>query len=324
MFPKNLTRLLFAIFEFKTRFLNDCSLPPFKGSTIRGAFGHKLKEISCRMTHNHNCHTCLLKSSCVYSYVFESIPFEETKRMKKYPSVPHPFIIEPPPEKKRNYKEGDPFNFKIILIGKAIDSLPYIVYAFEKTGETGLGYENRGKYVIESLINHNFLMEEKSVLYSHGDSALKFPAYITQVKQVNDVIETWGDIDEVTFNFLTPARIKYADSLISYLEFHIFIRNFLRRLSSIFYFHCGEELDINYKEVIDKSRFVDVVKSTLKWEEYDRYSSRQESKMKLGGFKGKVKFRGPLKEFALLIMLGKFFHVGKAASFGLGKYEVEF
>ncbi len=45
--------------------------------------------------------------------------------------------------------------------------------------------------------------------------------------------------------------------------------------------------------------------------------------MKLGGFVGEITYkRENLKEFLPYILLGSFTHVGKGATFGLGKYEI--
>ena len=45
--------------------------------------------------------------------------------------------------------------------------------------------------------------------------------------------------------------------------------------------------------------------------------------MKLGGFLGRISFKGDLEEFLPVIKAGEYLHVGKACTFGLGKYEIE-
>jgi len=44
--------------------------------------------------------------------------------------------------------------------------------------------------------------------------------------------------------------------------------------------------------------------------------------MKLGGIIGNVTYAGDLTPFLPFIVLGKYIHVGKGATFGLGKYEI--
>ena len=45
--------------------------------------------------------------------------------------------------------------------------------------------------------------------------------------------------------------------------------------------------------------------------------------MQLGGLVGRVTYAGDLTEFVPFVALGAYLHVGKNATFGLGKYRVE-
>lgn len=62
--------------------------------------------------------------------------------------------------------------------------------------------------------------------------------------------------------------------------------------------------------------------SELHWQHPERYSSRQQSRIKLGGFVGKMSFGGDLGRFMPLLKLGEYLQVGKGTSFGLGKYKI--
>src|SRR4030043_1008597 len=92
-------------FSFNVKALEPIILPPYKGSTLRGGFGYAFKRLVCALK-DRECPDCLLKEKCVYSYIFETPPPSDTKVMRKYRTAPHPFIIEPPPEKRRGYKPG--------------------------------------------------------------------------------------------------------------------------------------------------------------------------------------------------------------------------
>jgi len=45
--------------------------------------------------------------------------------------------------------------------------------------------------------------------------------------------------------------------------------------------------------------------------------------MKLGGIIGNITYAGNLEQFLPFIVLGKYVHVGKGATFGLGQYEID-
>src|SRR3990170_3658124 len=139
----------FARFQFVLKALDSLRLPVYKGSTFRGGFGHAFKKVVC-VHRERNCGTCLLKEKCVYSYVFETPPPSDTSRMRKYPYAPHPFVITPPLEEKREYREGDTLCFELTLIGKSIDYLPYFIYTFDELGRMGIG-RGKGKYNLENV-----------------------------------------------------------------------------------------------------------------------------------------------------------------------------
>ena len=124
--------------------IDPLSLPPYKGSTFRGGFGHAFKKTVCTIR-NKECNDCILKSRCIYSYVFETPPPEDSQILRKYEKAPHPFIIEPPLETKTHYKPGDALSFGLVLLGKAAEYLPYFIYTFEELGNIGIG-KGKGKY----------------------------------------------------------------------------------------------------------------------------------------------------------------------------------
>ena len=136
---QELKKINFASFSFHIRATTELRLPPFKGSTLRGAFGIAFKDTVCVMDHR-DCDRCILRLKCCYPYIFDTPIPDESARMHNYPSAPHPFVIEPPLETKTIYECGDPLIFGLTLIGKAVDYLPYFIYAFERLGERwGIG-----------------------------------------------------------------------------------------------------------------------------------------------------------------------------------------
>ena len=294
--------------------IDPLSLPPYKGSTFRGGFGHAFKKVVCTIR-NKECNDCILKSRCIYSYVFETPPPEDSQILRKYEKAPHPFVIEPPLETKTHYKPGDTLNFGLILIGKAVDYLPYFIYTFEELGKIGIG-KGKGRYELQEVSC------EGKQIYNSVDRQLKPmpPCSPSLLKRGSGGVDSNSQL--LTLNFITPTRIVINEDLVVDLEFHQLIRNLLRRLSSLSYFHCGERLDLDFKGLIERAQGVKVKERKTEWHDWERYSARQDTRMKMGGFVGKVSFEGKLGEFMEFIELGEMLHVGKGTSFGLGKYEI--
>jgi CRISPR-associated endoribonuclease Cas6 len=303
-------------------------LPAYKGSTFRGGFGYAFKRVVCAVK-NKDCPDCLLKEKCIYSYVFETPPPSDTKIMRKYKAAPHPFVIEPPMEKRRGYKPGDEINFGLTLIGRAIDYLPYFIYTFDELGKLGIG-KGKAKYELKTVgaapCGSPFVNGKERIIYDSETKTLKSfePASLYVDFPTLEKGGKGGFSDkQLTLNFLTPTRILYDSQLTIDLEFHILIRNLLRRLSLLYYFHCnGDSSEWDFKGMIENSKQVKVKEKKLRWYDWERYSGRQETRIKMGGFVGEITFEGDIEPFISLIRAGEVLHVGKGTGFGLGKYEV--
>jgi len=307
-----LSHFQLAKFTFLLKAQELINLPVYKGSTFRGAFGHTFRKIVCVLKKD-DCSQCLLKEKCIYSYVFETPVPKNSEKMKKYPQSPHPFVIEPPLEDKRLYQKGDPICFNLTLIGKSIDYLPYFIYTFIELGKRGIGKGN-GRYLLEEVRDLN-----GKVIFSSEDNTLKNGYSILQF----DDITSQNNSGKISLSFLTPTRIKFDERLTLDLEFHVLIRNLLRRISLLSYFHCGEELNLNFREVIEMAKEVQTLSKNLRWHDWERYSNRQKTRMNMGGFMGEIAYEGDLDQFHLFLKLGEYIHLGKGSSFGLGKYEIK-
>ncbi len=326
----SLSSFRFAQFQFFLKALGNIHLPVYKGSTFRGGFGHAFKKVVC-VNRERICGSCLLKEKCVYSYVFETPPPSDTLKMRKYPYAPHPFIITPPLEEKKEYRQDEGLCFELLLIGKAIDFLPYFIYTFDELGQMGIG-KAKGRYHLEEVTaiapdartkgkgeGIKARNEGGETIYSGQDKTLNNNF---RVLKTDDLGSFHLSPNTLHLQFLTPTRLKFDGRLSPDLEFHILFRNLLRRISLLSYFHCGEELDLDFKGLIEKSREVKVQKEKLSWFDWERYSNRQDTKMMMGGFIGSITFEGDLEPFLPFLLLGEYIHVGKGTSFGLGKYEM--
>ena len=327
-------------------------LPEYKGSALRGGFGHAFKRAVCVVRHGE-CDRCLVRSQCPYQYVFETPPPSDTEMLRKYPAAPHPFVIEPPLDGRRAYTAGDRLEFGITLIGRGIDYLPYFIVSFEELGRTGLGHA-RGKFRVAEVFGEtqNGGPERWSQIYAgdqkrlRDDFRIRSGAEITGLSQwkIEDSrskskeSESAGEIAgddlssaspilnsqfQISIHFLTPTRLKFENALTSDLEFHILIRNLLRRLSALSYFHCGRRLDLDFRGLVHRAQQVETFSRGLQWMDWQRYSARQQTTLLMGGLVGTATFRGLLTEFLPLLHLGELIHVGKGTVFGLGLYDLK-
>lgn len=302
-------------YDFRCTLLDDAQLPPYKGSTFRGAFGGALKRAVC-VARRQECQTCLLATRCVYAQTFESgSRSSESSNVKASPPVP--YVIEPPLDTHTRFSAGSPFDFSLLLFGAANEALPYFVYAFEIMGESGIGKKlqgQRGRFTL------NQVKSAGSVVYDSISKKLKAPLPLNVTV---DSVPQSPDCSTVRINLLTPLRLKHHNSLSSELPFHMLVRAMLRRISTLFeHFGDGEPL-LDYRGLISRAQDVTIESSSLRWHDWERYSNRQEQAMMMGGLIGSVTYRGSLSQYLPLFELSKKLHIGKQSSFGLGLFDYE-
>lgn len=305
-----LEKITFAKFNFKVTFEKELDLPEYLGSAIRGAFGHALKNTVCSMP-DTECENCPYISNCIYPYIFETFIPNESEIMTKNEKAPHPYIIEP------EYFSGKNMSFNIILIGKvALRTLPYIVYTVINMGKNyGIG-KDRNKFELEevSLVKPN---GKKNKLYNKDQSGISLNS---EFYSINDLKTLYSE--ELKIEFVTHARFKQEGKEVNNLDFYMFMKNLYRRITTISYFHCNEKIELDFKSLLEKAKEIKTIESSLYWKDWERYSNRAKTKMKMGGIMGEIIFQGDMKEFFPYILLGEQLHIGKGATFGLGRYRI--
>jgi hypothetical protein len=298
------------------------SLPTFAGSMFRGMFGMALQRVVC-VTRTYDCPPCPLKERCVYPYVFESPPPRDTEIMRKYPATPHPFVLEPPPPGAVTIAAGDPLPVGVVLFGRALQYLPYVIFAFERLGQIGLG---RGRVQCKIQSVDTSVDGASYLLYSPEERVLRGgDLFDTSIRLCLGFSEPEKNAKEerITLEFLTPVRLVHEERLVSRLEFHMVVRALLRRIAHVSYFHCGgDPSTVAFRHWIEQARAVRTVEHKLSWFDWERYSSRQQTTMTLGGLMGCVSFDGKIGPFLPLLRAGEVTHVGKGTSFGLGQYRI--
>ena len=310
--------MLYGKYTFICRLKTTTILPYYKGSTIRGVFGHALKKVVCALK-RQACESCLLKEKCLYAQVFETQMIRDSGTNTRISSNPHPFVIEPPLEQKTEYRPGDTFECNLILFGECNEKLPYFIYAFDQMGKIGIGKRINGKRGQFSL--QKALLGSDPV-YLENEEKISMPDAFESLS----VSESVGRTDEtlkVRVTLKTPLRFKFKGSLNDGLPFHILVRAMLRRMSSLMNAYGSGEPPLDYKGLVERAGKVSIMESKLNWFDWRRYSQRQDRTMFMGGITGSVTYEGEMSEYLPLLDFCTKVHIGKNTSFGLGDIGVE-
>ena len=310
-------------YRFTVEAVEDMVLPEYLGSTLRGGFGAIFRKLACPGSRLGG-KECPLPQQCPYHLIFEPFPPPDAPALRNLEEIPRPFVLAPPAVSERVYHAGVTFSFDLTLIGKAIPFLPYFIVAFKELGNGGLG-RGRKKFRLKRIDLLNPLHGREEPIYTAEDELVRTnEVKVTLADCRNLAVSLLNDGNPTTLRlaFLTPTRLKHQGHLVDTPEFHIVFRTLLRRLSSLALFHCGTRLDVDYRGLIVLAQQIQLARNETRWVDWQRYSSRQREKMFFGGLLGQATYAGEVRPFLPYLLFGQWTHVGKNATFGLGKYAI--
>nr|WP_320012207.1 CRISPR system precrRNA processing endoribonuclease RAMP protein Cas6 [uncultured Desulfobulbus sp.] len=298
------------------RWVTEARLPDYAGSALRGAFGWALKKSSCALR-RQDCTACLLRQRCAYAWIFETERYTDANS-RPVNVRPHPFVVRPGIGCAGSGKEGEAWEFSMLLIGEGGEYLPHIVYSIRLMGESGIGSSKRnglGRFQLERIVaGTNVIYDGSSGMLLNNN-----PVAELCMGEQGQRRET----KRIRIHFHTPLRLKYNNGLLRDLPFHVLIRACLRRISSLEEVYGQGEPKLDYIGLINRAERVQTVTSTLRWQEMLRYSNRQKQKTSLSGLVGVVEYRGDLTEYLNLLEYCGLVHIGKQTVFGLGWMSVQ-
>lgn len=305
----------FARFRFHLEVRSLMRLPPYKGAVFRGVFGAALRRLVC-VAPKAACPACALRPRCLYVSLFEPPPPPHYPDAAKFAQAPRPYVLNPPLTTRQTFHPGDPLAFELVLLGPAIEALPYFIQLFQDQGRRGLGRE-RGRY---ALLQVEQLCNGAGTVAYDGKSRTLF---ICRPETAPGPVPATAPISRLTLEFLTPLRLKERGDLVTELTFPLLWERLAQRLTLLADFYGPPaEADHRWLPAALQARAAQVAvsQSRLRWQDWERYSRRQDTAMKLGGLVGSITFAGDLTPFLPYLHLGTIINLGQGTTFGLGRY----
>jgi hypothetical protein len=315
-----------ARYRFTFRMADPLRLPDYAGSLLRGQFGASLRRVAC-MTGAPTCDGCPLRTTCPYPAIFET-PAPAEHAMQSFSHVPNPYVIEPPAFGTRQIGAGGTLQFGLVLFGRAVGQLPLISFALQRAVEGGLGRE-RARGVLERIewqhtagdLAPPYLGAHPFIpVWQPGDAAIA--AHDTHLAPPAAAVHTAPT--RLTLSIHTPMRLQQQGKPLrpSALTPRKLVADLLRRISLLAEFHASHPglipdapALVHHAETLADQR-------ALRWQDWSRYSSRQQQEMTLGGAVGQWTLEGDLASLLPWLWLGQWLHVGKNATMGMGGYHL--
>lgn len=337
----------------------EALLPAFKGSMLRGAFGHTLRRTVCVMGPQQPCPTCMLCKQCVYPRLFETLiePDQNVPRfLRGLPTAPRPYVFEPF-DVRLKYGAGDTLQFDLILIGQATELHPFAIFAVEQMSARGLTsrqyrfrlhevmWEAKGKSASmqvrsekqqvasckgqgesgeeQTPANKKFAKEWRMLYDGKTERLLETPS--PQLPTSPQDFTSHFSLATCHLHFLTPTRLKFNNDLTMDFTFRMLVFKMLRRVLELVHFHVpSATIDWEFHQLLVAADAVQIISRDLNWIDWGRRSNRQHTEMKMGGFVGKIILEGHLAPFVELLAVSEIVHVGKGCVFGNGKLKANF
>jgi hypothetical protein len=307
-----------ARFRFLFEAVDPIQLPPFPGSALRGMLGYGLRRTAC-VTRQPVCDGCLLRGSCVYSTLFET-PALGGGAGARYTKLPHPFVLDLASSVREGIAAGDTFVVGINLIGPAIAHAPFLIHALQLAGQRGLG-KGGGRFRIASLERECSVgVGDWQVVYTPGSG--EYQAVVASGPHGRLPAAAGATVG---LRLLTPLRIKRRGHLVgpAELEPADLLRTLCERLALLAEHYGGDAAGFQWPRLRERADDVRIIEKDVRWHDWTRFSSRQDTLMQMGGLLGDLRLAGPgLAAFWPALWYGQWAHVGKGTSLGLGGYSL--
>jgi len=321
-----------ARLRFHLRALEPIRLPDYAGSAWRGLLGHGLRRAAC-VTGAPRCEGCLLRQVCAYSVVFET-PAAGDLAAKGYSALPHPFVLEPEAGGARQVPPGGDMTLGIALVGPAIDQVPYLIRALDLAGELGLGQPHGRFRLVACAQEIGPGTGHWEQVYDTGEAARDGAgtggpgtSASGHYRRLPDApLELPPTPAKVGVCFRTPLRVKRRGHFLGArdLAAEDLLHHLCTRLATLAALYGGDAQALSWYRLRQAAAQVRLEEMRLHWHEWTRFSSRQDTRMQMGGLLGDLTLGGPgLPTFWSPLWYGQWVHVGKGTSFGLGAYALD-
>lgn len=291
----------------------------FLGPTIRGLLGHVLKDLVCHMPHRE-CDRCVLRQACPYPFLFDGVPPPTAFPIASAKIVPQPFTLVTPALTRRDGATRQ-LQWGLRLFGHASQYVPYFIEAFVRAGERGLG-----RYRIPFRITEVRDPHTGAVLFRDGDAQLGIATSRRLAPGASEIFSPGAD-DRLRWRFLTPMHIREQGAMLEDVDGLSLVIAGRRRWQLLCSMHGqpsdpGSSTPEDPVQRLERDAFRVTRRCLERWS-IDRFSGRQQRRVRLQGWVGEIDIEGPWSLAGSWLHVVRETHLGKYASFGFGSVEWE-
>ncbi|MCA9537602.1 MAG: CRISPR system precrRNA processing endoribonuclease RAMP protein Cas6 [Myxococcales bacterium] len=306
--PPRVTR---ARYLLHFRAADRLRLPPYPGATFRGALGTAWRASTCT-TGAPDCDGCPRRDRCPFGLTWERlVTGPEVPNRASSPPRPYVFRFESPPGGA--LAPGAALSFEMMLFGSARAYAPTWVLAAQRLADLGLTADRVPVHLVrvESA--------QGPPLWTVGEGFARFDAAACEAIAPTPL----GDGPaRVRLRFLTPLALKSQGRIGAFAP-AAFTARLADRLSAMAHLYDDAPVDWDVKGLLALADSVKVLDNQAQETTFERFSNRMRAKVPMRGLLGEVVVDDVHPALLGLWRCAEAVHVGKNATFGFGRVEVD-
>ena len=289
-----------------------------RGIILRGALGQILRSIACDQICDGSV-SCRFGSDCAYRQLFAPLAGTDSARLSKNLDRPRPFLLQPSLDRLRVISAGDSLTFSARLFGRATPLHPYLIVVFSELLRRGLGRSRVPCHLRQVRAGKRTVFADGTLLSLADDRQRILPLTLDSDGQRPT---------RLNLVFLTPTALKDHghEAYTAGEAFPALVRRARDRVSSLYQFYgcgtAGADLPWDFRGIGEEAEQARCVYDRTEWRSHTRRSSRTGHTHALDGLVGHASYDNVPPRSAALVRLAEFTHVGKHATFGLGRIRI--
>lgn len=289
----------------------------YAGGALRGAFGTALRQTVCARA-DDDCGKCQGRDDCPFVRLFRTSALNPLHAAPQKATPPAPMVLEPPRRMDRPLKAGDELHMQVVLVGRAIADVDHVAAAGERMGELGIGSRRSRLRLLHVDFVH---VRGYVVACMPGASDCAVPPFEPTLASIVPAAGQTASDGRLTVQLVTPLRLKSRGRLRSDLSFGDLVDAALWRVGLLAQHHVDGTVDLDHDALRSHAQQCRVADKRLEWIDWAT-ESRNQGRLQLGGLVGHLTVEGEWHELLPLLRLAEQVHLGKNATYGLGKIVV--
>jgi hypothetical protein len=289
------------------------TLEGYAGSALRGVFGHALIAL-CGLSHADIATKSEAYLRSPYAFIFNAEYTASSSTLNNVSTAPSAYVIEAPLGNKKRWEQGEQFSFDIVILGQALKCLELIFLAWRRGLLRGLGpSQGTAQFVRADSLDP---AANARTVYS-----MDAPKVVAHARVLEAPLAEKSE--DVEIRLLSPMRLQHRGRILTpdQVTGSLFLRNLVRRTTMQLQMQGHTNLGLAEIQKMNIQADETSASSCLTWQEWGRYSSRQQKKMALGGLMGTWQFYAMPPALLTMLYFGQWLHIGKETAFGLGRYQ---